>query len=134
MKYEITKEFTFDAAHYLHVVDESNVEESHKVYGKCSEIHGHTYKLQVTVGADTLRDGMVINFTELKEVVSKSILEDVDHKLLNNVSWLSDIIPTCEAMLERFWMQLAGELLKHSVYLVKLVMYETPTSWGEYRG
>lgn len=131
MKYEITKEFTFDSAHFL---AKSCAEKSETVYGKCASMHGHTYHLFVTVGSETLIDGMVMNFVNLKTAVSQ-LLDDVDHKVLNNVVWLKSLKDevTCENLLEVFWGRLK-KLLPKTVKLVELRLYETPTSYGEYRG
>ena len=54
--------------------------------GKCQNLHGHTYKLQVEVAGDLLVDGakksMVMDFSDLKAVVKKAILEPMDHAFI----------------------------------------------------
>ena len=69
----VTKEFTFDAAHYLP-----------NYYGKCENLHGHTYRLQVTVEGPVLSNGMVVDFVLLKHIVKERILNNVDHRCLND--------------------------------------------------
>ena len=69
----ITKEFTFDAAHYLP-----------NYYGKCENLHGHTYRLQVTIKGPIAANGMVIDFVLLKHIVKEHILTKVDHHCLND--------------------------------------------------
>ena len=73
----ITKEFTFDVAHFL---------PNHK--GLCANIHGHTYKLQVAINGiknqtekDT-EEGMLIDFSRIKEIVKKEIVDKFDHAFL----------------------------------------------------
>lgn len=72
----LTREFTFDAAHQLVDYD-----------GKCACIHGHTYRLLVTVEGHKLQQigpkkGMIIDFGQLKKVVNEEVIEKLDHKFL----------------------------------------------------
>ena len=63
---KITKIFTFDSSHMLDGHD-----------GKCQNLHGHTYKLEITVSDDPVRggpkDGMVMDFTDLKAIVKNTL-------------------------------------------------------------
>ncbi|HDN83401.1 MAG TPA: 6-carboxytetrahydropterin synthase QueD [Candidatus Altiarchaeales archaeon] len=66
--------FYFDAAHQL------------KDYkGKCENLHGHTYKLEVVVSGDISSEGMVLDFSKLKDIVNREIIEELDHKNLNEI-------------------------------------------------
>ncbi|STO93557.1 6-pyruvoyl-tetrahydropterin synthase [Haemophilus pittmaniae] len=73
--FRVSKEFSFDMAHLLDGHD-----------GKCQNLHGHTYKLQVEVAGDLLVDGakksMVMDFSDLKAVVKKAILDPMDHAFI----------------------------------------------------
>ena len=73
--HRIAKDFSFDIAHLLDGHD-----------GKCQNLHGHTYRLQVEVcgelHADGPKKGMVIDFADLKAVVSREVLEPMDHAFL----------------------------------------------------
>lgn len=74
--YTVTKEFTFDYAHRL-ILDYPS---------KCSNIHGHTGKVQLTIASSKLLEeynDILINFVDLKEFIDK-IKEDFDHKLILN--------------------------------------------------
>jgi len=71
---EITKIFTFDAAH--HLTD---------YHGKCEHVHGHTYKLEITVEGPVQSNGLVLDFTILKNIVKNNILDKVDHFDLNTI-------------------------------------------------
>ncbi|MBI5414347.1 6-carboxytetrahydropterin synthase QueD [Candidatus Peregrinibacteria bacterium] len=112
----VTKEFTFDAAHYLP-----------KYHGKCENLHGHTYKLQVSVRGDTLQDGLAFDFVKLKEIVQKEIVDVCDHKLLN------DFIenPSAENMCVYIWEKLSEKSLLGE-RLFELKLWETPTSLVTY--
>lgn len=91
MKMTVTKEFTFDAAHHLT-----------KYYGKCERIHGHTYKLLVTVSGEIQKNDMIIDFIILKRVVNKHILQYLDHHDLNEI--LDN--PTTESLALWIWKKL----------------------------
>ncbi len=88
----VSKDFSFDSAHFLT-----------KYYGKCEHLHGHTYKLRVTVEGDIQSNGLVIDFVVLKRLVKKHILDTLDHRLLN------DFIenPSAERVIVWIWRRLA---------------------------
>ena len=87
----VTKEFTFDSAHFLT-----------NYYGKCERMHGHTYKLQVTVEGPVCENGLVIDFVVLKRIVKGQVLNKLDHQLLNDV--LEN--PSAERLVMWIWDQL----------------------------
>lgn len=136
----ITKEFTFEAAHFLPGYD-----------GLCANIHGHSYRLFVTVKgrpAQELRDpklGMVMDFGLLKQVVEEQIVSRLDHSLMVRsdqaevVAALGgrfkveafDFQPTCENMLVWMASRLTGAL-PSSVELVCLRLYETQRNYAEW--
>lgn len=69
----VSQEFEFHAAHLL---------EWHS--GKCKNLHGHSYRVQVDVQGALDQRGIVIDFDELSEVLWREILEPLDHSLLND--------------------------------------------------
>ncbi|MBN6062845.1 6-carboxytetrahydropterin synthase QueD [Aggregatibacter actinomycetemcomitans] len=73
--FKVSKEFSFDMAHLLDGHD-----------GKCQNLHGHTYKLQVEVRGNLYQEGakqgMVIDFSDLKKTVNHAILEPMDHAFI----------------------------------------------------
>lgn len=95
----VTKEFTFDAAHFLT-----------DYYGKCEKLHGHTYKLQVTVTGDLGSNGLLLDFVLLKKIVKDKVLSKLDHSHLND----HFPNPTSELVANWIWQQLEPlpELLK----------------------
>jgi 6-pyruvoyltetrahydropterin/6-carboxytetrahydropterin synthase len=115
----IYKQFTFDSAHFL-----PNVPEGHK----CREMHGHTYHLTIFAeGALLEPEGWVLDFTDLKLVV-KPIIEQLDHKLLNNIQGLEN--PTSEVLVTWLWKQIKPSLPA----LKRIELKETPTSGVIYEG
>jgi len=74
MKTKVSRTFYFDAAHAI-----KNAEDS-----KCEELHGHTYRLDVEVSGP-LKNGMVIDFNNIKGVVQREILPELDHKNLGKI-------------------------------------------------
>lgn len=112
----VTKIFTFDSAHNLINYD-----------GACRNLHGHTYKLEVTVGGDVNTSGMICDFTELNEVVRENIISKLDHKYLNDVFPFN---PTCELMAKWMWDTLNKIFLDKSYSVEKIILWETPTSFA----
>jgi 6-pyruvoyltetrahydropterin/6-carboxytetrahydropterin synthase len=112
--YRLIKEFTFDAAHNL---------VNYK--GKCEHLHGHTYRLQVTVeGEKSEETGMVCDFGDLKQLVQTHVIEKLDHAYLN------DIVPLSTAENLAAWIAkvLDAPLKEKNLRLVRLVLWETPGS------
>jgi 6-pyruvoyltetrahydropterin/6-carboxytetrahydropterin synthase len=109
----IRKQFHFEAAHVL----------PHHT-GKCSRLHGHSYRLEVTV-AGPLRTagpatGMVVDFDELAQVVRETVIDALDHRSLNE--FLDN--PTSENIVAWIWRTLAPRLGQ----LEELVLWETATA------
>jgi len=131
----LTRRTTFSAAHRLwsnHLTEEENI----ALYDKCANPngHGHNYILEVTVrGNPEPRTGMVLNLTDLKQVINEQVIDWVDHKHLNyDVPWLEGSIPTTEMLVIKFWERLEGALPQGLLYEVKL--YETDNNIASYRG
>ncbi|MDR2962193.1 MAG: 6-carboxytetrahydropterin synthase [Bacteroidales bacterium] len=142
MNVRITKEFTFDMAHALLGYD-----------GLCCNIHGHTYTLQVTLkghintNENSPKQGMVVDFGELKKIIKPLVVDAFDHALVLNEKHAQSesflqiqdqdkliqvpFQPTCENLVAHF----AGIILHalpETVVLHSLRLYETPTSWAEW--
>ncbi len=140
----LTKEFSFESAHALEGYD-----------GKCSQIHGHSYRLFVTVcgepsdGECDPKRGMVMDFGELKAVVGREIVDRLDHSFVLRRSprtariaallreeGFSNIVevdyqPTCENMLADFAARLQAAM-PQGVMLHSLRLHETATSYAEW--
>lgn len=107
----ISKEFSFAAAHALPF---------HK--GKCKYLHGHEWRLKVSITGPINETGMVMDFTDLKNSVKQSVIDKLDHSYINALLFN----PTAENMVEYIWncLQYEGGLKGIS----KIVLWETPTS------
>lgn len=115
----ITKSFTFDAAHKLIHYD-----------GKCENLHGHTYKLQVSLKGEPDEDGMLIDFTELKAIVEERVLDVLDHAYINDVIEQS----TSENIAVWIWGRLENAFKRGNIELYEITLYETADSSVTYRG
>lgn len=121
-KITITRRFSFDAAHYL---------PGHE--GKCQNLHGHTYIFEVTVGRDSLieggsSEGMVIDFSDLKSIVNKLVVDPLDHQCLNE---LLPYRPTAENMANHFFEVMEPVLKGFDVDLVRVRLWESSDSYAE---
>lgn len=141
-KIRVTKEFGFETAHALWNYD-----------GPCRNVHGHSYKLFVTIAGEPLdepgntKNGMVIDFGDLKKLVKREVVDLFDHsvvisrmaggdrleamkKMFGNVL-LVDYQPTCENLIR----DIAGRIkpqLPEGISLHNLRLYETATSYAEW--
>lgn len=118
----IGREFTFDSAHHLLNYD-----------GACANVHGHTYHLHIIL-LGKVKDGFVIDFKLLKEIVQEYVISKLDHKDLNKVL---DFNPTAENIAVKIWELLdpvIDEVFKGRVVLERVKLYETPGSFVEYDG
>jgi 6-pyruvoyltetrahydropterin/6-carboxytetrahydropterin synthase len=137
----ITKRFTFETAHALGGYD-----------GPCAHIHGHSYVLDVTVEGEPSdqvgdpKEGMVMDFGDLKRMVQQHVITEYDHALVLHereravipmdsplfartlfVRWQ----PTCENMLQDILRRIRPQLPK-DVRLAYARLQETATSWAEW--
>lgn len=87
----VSKEFSFEAAHYLT-----------RYHGQCEHLHGHSYKLRVTVQGEIQENGLVIDFKILKKIVKERILDKYDHRCFND--FFEN--PTAEIIAQHFWDEL----------------------------
>ena len=113
---KVRRSFPFEAAHRLP-----------RHPGKCRDLHGHSYRLVVTVERPVEpASGMAIDFGDLKEVVHREVLRALDHKCANDV--LEN--PTAELLAVWIWQRLTAPLPG----LVEIELHETRTCSVVYRG
>jgi 6-pyruvoyltetrahydropterin/6-carboxytetrahydropterin synthase len=138
----VTREFTFEMAHVLSNYD-----------GPCRNVHGHSYRLFVTISGVPINDntnpknGMVIDFADLKKIVLTEIVNVFDHAVTVSRDFERDKIemlketfgntvivdyqPTCENLVADF----SGRIIKHlpaGIKLNNLKLYETAKSYAEW--
>ncbi len=132
----LTKQFDFQMAHALSGYD-----------GKCRNLHGHNYRLLVTVEGQPIansadaKNGMVMDFSDIRRVVMQLVVEPFDHALVvphgsafehieETKLIVTDFQPTCENLLIHFATLLDGKL-PDGVSLYCLRLYETESSYAE---
>ena len=88
---------SFNAAHQLCDPDLSD-EENRRLFGKCANLHGHNYVLEVVVAGEIDQaSGYVLDLKVLSDVIGRQVIRDVDHRNLNtDVPWLKGRVPTTE--------------------------------------
>jgi 6-pyruvoyltetrahydropterin/6-carboxytetrahydropterin synthase len=138
----VTREFSFEMAHALWNYD-----------GPCRNVHGHSYRLFVTLSGSPVNDpenpknGMVMDFTDLKKIVKKEVINVFDHavtvsrgydkekmkvfkKMFGNIILVS-YQPTCENLVTDFAVRIKKQL-PDKVKLHSLKLYETANSYAEW--
>lgn len=125
----ITKRFTFEACHHLPNYN-----------GKCANVHGHSYKLEVTVSAEknftmghsSPYNNMVIDFSTLKSIVNAEVVNKYDHKDLNEFF----AMPTAESMVVEMFEDIRSKLndMFDFVRLEEVKLWETEDSYASFRG
>jgi len=112
----LRKEYGFEAAHFIH---------NHP--GKCRNLHGHSYKLFVSLeGEVNPETGMIIDFDDLSKIVLEKVIQRLDHRFLNDLIPLS----TAENISVWIWEQLKPGLPA----LSQLEVFETSDNCVIYRG
>ena len=126
----ISRRESFNAAHELRNPDLSEAE-NQRLYGKCANLHGHNYVIEVQVaGPIDPTTGYVFDLKRLSDVISRRIIEDVDHRNLNtDVPWLEGLIPTAENLALAFWERLRTEVPEGTLRTVRV--WETDKNWAE---
>ena len=118
----VTKLFEFEACHHLPHYD-----------GACHNIHGHSYKLEVTVSGQVSKNendpkcGMIIDFKDLKAIVKSVAVDKYDHSNLNEFF----PNPTAEIMVKQIAVDIMSKL-PQEVYLMSCKLWETSTSYAEW--
>lgn len=118
----VTKRYGFEACHHL----------PHYV-GACHNLHGHSYKLDVTVGGSVIKDqnnpkcGMIIDFKDLKQIVKEVAVDKYDHSNLND--FFEN--PTAEIMVKTIACDIISKLPK-GVHLISVKLWETESSYAEF--
>ena len=131
----VTRRAEFSASHYYHNA-EFTPEENRRVFGRCNNPlgHGHNYTVEATVGGEVdPATGMVLNLTELKQVLQEEVVEPLDHKFLNKeVPAFARQNPTTENIAVEVWKRLAPKLPQGQLHRIRV--YETPDLFVDYYG
>lgn len=101
--------------------------------GKCERLHGHNWKVEVTVGCERLDDvGMGLDFTVLRKQTAEAIAE-LDHRFLNELPAFSECNPSSELIAQHIFERLAVSVDDGRVQVVAVKVWESEGSWAEYR-
>jgi 6-pyruvoyltetrahydropterin/6-carboxytetrahydropterin synthase len=121
---------SFDAAHQL-CDPRLSVEENRALYGKCINLYGHRYQLEVIVAGDMDdASGYVVDLKHLADLIKAEIIQDVDHHNLNtDVAWLEGWIPTAENLARAFFERLQPHITQGVLHTVRV--WETEKNWAE---
>jgi 6-pyruvoyltetrahydropterin/6-carboxytetrahydropterin synthase len=127
-----TRRFAFAAGHRYWVEDWSPAE-NERAFGRLTVPHGHNYTVDVTIrGPIDARTGMVIDLTELKRVVTETVVERFDHADLNADPLFRGRVPTTENLAIAVWELLAPKLGADRLSCVRV--WEDPTLYVDYYG
>ena len=126
----VSRRESFNAAHQLRDPGLSE-DENQRLFGKCANLHGHNYVLEVVVAGEVQQaTGYVLDLKQLSDVICQRVIQDVDHRNLNtDVPWLEGRIPTAENLALAFWERIRSELPDGLLRSVRL--WETDKNWAE---
>jgi 6-pyruvoyltetrahydropterin/6-carboxytetrahydropterin synthase len=120
--FEVSVEETFAAGHALR-----------GYHGKCENVHGHNYRVQVTLAGNTLdQTGLLVDFVEIKRVM-RAVVERLDHQFLNDVPPFDKLNPSAENMARFFYQELAKGIAVPGVRVARVKIWETETATATYR-
>lgn len=119
--YEISIQTVFSAAHRLR-----------NYQGDCEALHGHNWKVQVTVQTRTLNDlGLAIDFKMLKKITNETLAR-LDHACLNDLAPFCDINPSSENIARVLFEEMKISIAACGVSLVKISVWESDNAWASY--
>lgn len=134
---KVTRCAHFCAAHRLHN-SQHDKDWNETTFGPCNneQWHGHNYEIEVSVvGEPDPETGYLIDLKDLKDIISKQVLDPCDHKNLNEqVPFLKGINPTSENLVKAFWSVLEPEINTENRKLFSVKLFETPRNIAEFRG
>ena len=120
--FEVTVEQSFAAGHSLR-----------EYKGKCENVHGHNYRVQVTVeGTQLNRIGLLVDFVDLKRAV-RQVIEILDHQFINDLEPFTTLNPSAENLAKYFYDEVNSRIvLEHNVRIARVKIWETDTSIAVY--
>jgi 6-pyruvoyltetrahydropterin/6-carboxytetrahydropterin synthase len=124
--FEVSVEETFAAGHALR-----------GYRGKCENVHGHNYRVRAIVAGEALdAAGLLVDFVDLKQIL-RAIIENLDHRFLNDVPPFDTMNPTAENMAQYFHQEMSRRLdgagRPNPVRVAEVKVWETDTATATYR-
>ena len=115
--FQISAEYTFAAGHALR---------GYK--GKCENVHGHNYKVQVTVAGEKLNSiGLLMDFVDLRAAI-KSLVDRLDHRFLNDLPPFDQLNPSAENLAKYFYDGLEPQVREQGNRVSAVKVWETDTT------
>lgn len=119
--FRVTKESMISASHHLRNYN-----------GKCERLHGHNWKVKVTVEGEKLdAGGMLVDFHKLKDCMNE-VLDRLDHRDLNEVPPFTKLEPSAENIAKYVCIEVGKLLNNNDIKVTKVEIWETPTSCATY--
>jgi 6-pyruvoyltetrahydropterin/6-carboxytetrahydropterin synthase len=125
----LTRRFGFSASHRL-VSKDLSAEGNACSYGACQRLHGHNFRLEVSVtGTPDPTTGFFCNVLELERTVRALAVDPCDHQTLNDLPIFAGQVPTMEVVAQTFWKLLGPALAERGMRLCGLLFAETDEHW-----
>jgi 6-pyruvoyltetrahydropterin/6-carboxytetrahydropterin synthase len=120
--FEISAEYSFAAGHALR---------GYK--GKCENVHGHNYKVVVTIAGEQLNSaGLLMDFVELRAAI-KAVAERLDHRFLNDLPPFDRVNPSAENLAKYFWEEIEPQVRAQGLRVDAVTIWETDVTSATYR-
>jgi len=120
--FEVSVEETFAAGHALR-----------NYHGKCENVHGHNYRVQVTLAGEELNaTGLLVDFAEVKRLI-RAVVARLDHQFLNDLAPFDDINPSAENISRYFYDQISGGMNGAGPKVREVKIWETDITSATYR-
>jgi 6-pyruvoyltetrahydropterin/6-carboxytetrahydropterin synthase len=121
--YEVSIKKSFSAAHVLK-----------EIGGKCEDLHGHNFMVEISVASCELNtEGILIDFRILKKWADE-ILEELDHKYLNEIEYFKEINPSSELIAKFIFDRISIHARRHHVEVSRVTVWESENSRVSYNG
>jgi 6-pyruvoyltetrahydropterin/6-carboxytetrahydropterin synthase len=122
--FQVSVEETFSSGHALR---------GYK--GKCENVHGHNYRVQITLEGPQLDSiGLLVDFTHLKQVI-REIIKRLDHQFINDLEPFTTVNPSAENLAKYFYEEVTSKVkdLPPGASVTDAVIWETDTAFARYR-
>ena len=119
---EVSVEQSFAAGHALR-----------NYHGKCENVHGHNYKVRITVAGEQLdQTGLLVDFLEVKRLMG-AVIDYLDHRFINDLAPFDLINPSAENIAKYFYDRVSPGIDTNAVKISEIKVWETDTSAAVYR-
>jgi len=120
--FEVSVQETFSAGHSLR-----------NYHGKCENVHGHNYRVQVTLAGEELNaTGLLVDFAEVKRLI-RAVVARLDHQFLNDLAPFDAINPSAENISRYFYEQISGGINGAGPQVREVKIWETDITSATYR-